>query len=293
MTAKGATGVELNRLIERVVKDFVASSTENAMRSAAGEKIWAEPLVGFSRGDDALYRRLQEDIGPFYWTPQEAFAQVFPATVVDAAELSVATWVLPQTLQSRHDNRRQRKYPAERWSRARLYGEQFNDLLREHLVAQLQAEGIAAVAPVLAPSWKWMTSERYGFASRWSERHTAYVSGLGTFGLCEGLITPVGKAVRLGSVVLRGQVQLTPRPYDGIHDWCLFYAGGAGACERCSERCPAEAVSAQGHDKNKCAAYLQKVTLPYSKAHYDVEIASCGLCQTAVPCEAGIPVPRR
>ena len=43
-------------------------------------------------------------------------------------------------------------------------------------------------------------SEKYGMASCWSERHAAFVSGLGTFGLCDGLITPVGKAMRCGSV---------------------------------------------------------------------------------------------
>jgi epoxyqueuosine reductase QueG len=32
---------------------------------------------------------------------------------------------------------------------------------------------------------------------RRSERHAAYAAGLGTFGLCDGLITSVGKAVRV------------------------------------------------------------------------------------------------
>jgi hypothetical protein len=56
-------------------------------------------------------------------------------------------------------------------------------------------------------------STQYGFASSWSERHTAHVCGLGTFGVSDGLITPVGKAVRVGSVIVRKRFKSTPRSY--------------------------------------------------------------------------------
>ena len=66
----------------------------------------------------------------------------------------------------------------------------------------------------------------YVFASLLSERHAAYAAGLGTFGLCDGLITPKGKAMRCGSVVARIQIAATPRPYEDHHAYCLFYAKG-------------------------------------------------------------------
>lgn len=46
--------------------------------------------------------------------------------------------------------------------------------------------------------WSTALSTQYGFASSWSERHTAHFCGLGTFGVSDGLITSVGKAVRVG-----------------------------------------------------------------------------------------------
>ena len=68
-------------------------------------------------------------------------------------------------------------------------------------------------------------------ASQWSERHAAYASGLGTFGLCDGLITPKGKAVRFASVVTRIKVPPTQRPYKDHHAYCLHYAKGiCGMC---------------------------------------------------------------
>ena len=46
-------------------------------------------------------------------------------------------------------------------------------------------------------------------------------SGLGTFGLCDGLITPVGKAVRIGSVIAKVRISSSPRPYNVHHAYCL------------------------------------------------------------------------
>jgi epoxyqueuosine reductase len=53
------------------------------------------------------------------------------------------------------------------------------------VVGALGEAGYPAVAPVLSPEWEWRESERHVFASNWSERHAAYASGLGTFGLCQ------------------------------------------------------------------------------------------------------------
>jgi epoxyqueuosine reductase QueG len=58
------------------------------------------------------------------------------------------------------------------------------------------------------------THKHYGYASSWSERHAAHAAGLGTFGLCDGLITPKGKAMRAGSVVAKIQVEPSIRFYN-------------------------------------------------------------------------------
>jgi len=54
-----------------------------------------------------------------------------------------------------------------------------------------------------------MESEGYTFASTWSERHAAHTFGIGTFGLCDGLITSRGKAMRCGSLVANIQIPST------------------------------------------------------------------------------------
>lgn len=128
--------------------------------------------------------------------------------------------------------------------------EDFNSALRKQVVEQLERFGVQAVAPQLSPHWKKEQSPLYVFSSRWSERHAAYAGGLGTFGLCDGLITPRGKAHRLGSVVTRVHINPTLRPYKSHREYCLYFFDGS--CMACARRCPVGAITEKGHDKKKC-----------------------------------------
>jgi epoxyqueuosine reductase len=280
--------VDLAKWIETVIHDFINYSPENTLQNRSNEKAWNDPLVGFSRGDDPLYEAYKHHVGPFHWTPWEIFIQTFPEIKASPQDLTVISWILPQTEATRADNRKQKIYPAERWARSRLFGEEANEKLRGHVVTVLQMKGYKAVAPVLSPQWERKISDLYGFASTWSERHVAYASGLGTFGLCDGLITDRGKAIRAGSVVAHIHIPPTPRPYHDHHAYCLFYA--QGACKKCVSRCPVGALSEAGHDKVKCCNHTHKGSHDYIKSHYGFEIDACGLCQTKVPCESRIPL---
>jgi epoxyqueuosine reductase QueG len=83
------------------------------------------------------------------------------------------------------------------WVYARWEGEKCNDGLRESLAALLKKAGEEAVAPGIDP--------RFGVIdkrSNWSERHAAYIAGLGTFGLGRSLITSQGCAGALAVSLL-------------------------------------------------------------------------------------------
>ncbi len=197
------------------------------------------------------------------------------------------SWILPQTEATKPDNRKETEWPAERWARARIFGEEVNNKLRRHVVAELNAQGIEAVAGIHSPLWPTQTSETYGYASTWSERHTAYACGLGTFGPCDGLITTKGKAMRAGSVIANLVIEPTRRPYTHHQEYCLFFT--QGTCGYCIPRCPVNAISDKGHDKITCRAYLKPRNTDFVKTHYGFDGHGCGLCQTGVPCESKIP----
>ncbi len=271
--------------IRREVSAFTKSSA-NTMKKWHDEPAWGDPLVGFSSGADPLYAFYQEDIGAFYRLPADFLAHKYPHQGFDPANITVISWILPQTEATKRDHRLETHFPSERWARSRIYGEAFNNQLRAHLVAVFHHEGIAAVAPLLSPLWASATSLKYGYASTWSERHAAYVAGLGTFGLSDGLITPVGKAMRAGSVVAYLALPPTKRPYTNHHAYCLFHM--KGTCGQCMERCPIGAITEAGHNKVLCRRYNQ-MTRHYVPRHYGFEGYGCGFCQTGVPCESGIP----
>lgn len=180
----------------------------------------------------------------------------------------------------RKANRQAKQYPSEEWARIRVYGEEFNVALRGHVVKSLEQAGYATVAPMLVPNWTIVKSERFSYASSWSERHAAHAAGLGTFGLCDGLITARGKAMRAGSVVAKILIEPTTRPYAHHRAYCLFFSDGS--CGECIDRCPVSAITEAGHDKEKCRQHLAR-SREYVKETYKFAGYGCGLCQVGVP----------
>jgi hypothetical protein len=271
--------------IVRMIKDYTKTQ-ENSMKKWDNEPAWGEPLVGFSNGTDPLYHFYKQDIGGFYKLPVEFLEKKHPDKKFKAEKLTIISWILPQTAKTKQDHRKETHFPSERWARSRIFGEEFNVKLRKYIETKLENLGIEAVAPMNSPLWRTEKSEKYAFASTWSERHAAYAAGLGTFGISDGLITPVGKAMRTGSVIANIYLEPDERPYEDHNAYCLFYM--KGTCLRCVERCPIGAISEEGHDKYTCQKYVS-MTSKYVPRHYGFDGYGCGFCQTGVPCESGIP----
>ena len=272
--------------IRGLIEDFI-ESPENTMENSVNDKVFGAPLVGFARGDDLIFEEFKKDIGNFYMTPLEAFEKVYPQSGARPDELTVISWILPHIKQTKMDNKKEKAYPSERWARGKKFGVLVNVKLQRHLIKTLEEAGYKAMAPCNPSYWSEQISEKYGYASTWSERHAAHAAGLGTFGLCDGLITPVGKAMRCGSLVAQISIPPTMRPYKGHTEYCLFLSGGT--CGMCMKRCPVGAITEKGHDKEICKTRCDGICTEYAKEHFKIDINVCGLCQTKVPCESGIP----
>ena len=253
------------------------------------EKIRAQIDCGFAAGSDPLFAFYQQDIGDFFWTPAEAFRKFYPDAQVTGQDLTVLSVVFASDHRTRELQRQQKKAPAFRWLYARNCFEKVAGEFCNHLIDQLQAAGIRAVAPDMSPEWGWRESAKYGLSCNWSQRHIAYTAGLGTFGLCDGMITRLGKAVRFTSLVLETQLPADPRPYQDYHYWCLFYR--RGNCPSCIKACPAGAITKEGHNKDLCRAYIEDFKSSYigSNALNADGPFGCGLCQGKVPCQTGVP----
>lgn len=280
---------ELRKFAVETVTKIVETSPENSLKGF-DEKSWDTPLVGFSAGKDPLFKLYKTMIGEFYWSPMEAMKLAYPDADFDENNISVVSWVLPQTEATLADQRLETELPASRWIHSRHYGEMFNELLRAEVRDIFRGQGIKAVAPAILTEFGYRQSDKFGICSNWSERHTAFAAGLGTFGLSDGFITERGKAVRIGSVVIDAYIEPDLRKYKTHTENCLHYS--TGKCSGCIKRCPVDAITDRGHDKQKCHDYIRGTTAPYAFQVLGAKQTPCGLCQAKVPCERRNPMSR-
>jgi len=281
--------------LEKVIKEYVADSSSNRLSSFNGDRIFDGPLIGFADGDDAIFQDYKTIIGDFHLTPRETLEKHLHDQGSKGSNqldnIGVISWVLPVSRETRLSLRRESLVPSMRWNHTRWQGQDFIFELSRHLVSLLENLEYQAIAPELANFFT-IKDLANGLASNWSQRHIAYAAGLGTFSLSDCFITPRGIALRCGSVVTNVALSPSSRVYENHLANCLFYRDGS--CRRCIERCPAGAISEQGHDKKRCREFLfvdQKAAIQElgREEGYIGRYLGCGLCQTKVPCEARIP----
>ena len=255
------------------IEAFLASSGKNIVEepetistelgSACPLRLFDPPLLGVAAAKDPLWQDLKrpEVVGPAHLAPEEWLP----------GARSVVSFFLPFSKRIRRANRIQETTATE-WLYGRYEGEMFVAALRVHLAGLLRAAGFQAVAPSSDPRFKVAD-----FKSNWSERHAAFIAGLGTFSLNRSLITRFGAAGRIGSVVTDAELRPTLRTYQDPMEFCL-------ACGACIPRCPCQAIDADGKDNPKCKAHLDRTLALYSPRY------GCGKCQTGVPCETRVPL---
>jgi epoxyqueuosine reductase len=284
---------DLNSLISREAGKFVRQSPLNRLAAFNGDPIFGAPLVGFAAGDDPLFTDYKHIIGRLHMTPREAMERYNKLSGVSAcpAAVSVIVWVLPFDSKVRRSVRAETVVTSKRYNHARHKGDKVIAGLSAHLAGVLRSHGHRAFSPELSPLFR--QYRRWGNArTNWSLRHAAYAAGLGTFSLNDALITPLGISHRLGSLLVDTGLTPTPRPYKDPFENCLYYR--EGTCGVCIKRCPSGAVSERGHDREKCGSYFRyeapRILGEQGRLkEYIGRSVGCGLCQTGVPCEAGIP----
>lgn len=279
--------------IIHIIEETVVQSPHNSF-AAMGmpqEPMWGTPIVGFARGDDPYFRHYKETIGEFYWLPKEVFRLGFDQEV-DDSQLTVISIGFPQTSKTKEDQKKADVMPCDRWLYTRGEWEHMIDQITGEIVSRLKESGAQAVSLDSIKEFSRHRSEAFGIASNWSHRHTAFVAGLGTFGLSDGLITEKGKAMRFTTIILKGSIEPTRRPYQDHHAYCGFYTNNQ--CGACMARCPVNAITRDGHDKEICSAYLQKIKNEIGPDYVKNSnyISGCGLCQSRVPCQDRIPIKR-
>ena len=270
---------ELLAYLQDGINAFVEGSSGNyiSMRgalspSSVGLKLFEPPLIGVAAANDPLFEEMLDEkaVGK---------QMLMPPDWLEGAQ-SVVSYFLPMSERVRQSNL-EGDLASTEWFHARIEGQMFIMRLGDQVARLLKAAGYDAVCPACHPSMKATFHDEnpsVAYHSNWSERHIAYICGLGTFSLTRGIITEKGAAGRLGSVVTTAALPVTERPYSGIDDYCI-------KCGACIDRCPVNAISLEtGKDNYACHNALLE-----SKKVYPGYVG-CGKCQVGVPCEYTRPV---
>ncbi|MDR1137433.1 MAG: 4Fe-4S binding protein [Synergistaceae bacterium] len=244
--------------------------------AVAGLRMFDAPIVGVASANDGYFTTFKQKsvIGEHFLTPAEWLQ----------GARSVISFFFPKTARVKDSCASPGKWPSAEWLHARIEGQMF---IRETMKAvknAIESEGYKAVVPSQDRRFfSVLTNAKdkfpeVTFSSSWSERHVAFVCGLGTFGLSKGLITKSGVAGRFGSVVTSLDISPTPREYNATYGWCSM-------CGACARNCPSDAISIEaGKNHFPCSAFLDETKKRYAPRY------GCGKCQVNVPCQDHPPM---
>lgn len=242
----------------------------------AGKRIFDAPIFGFCDANDKSFAILKEPevVGCHFRYPREWLPTA----------RTVISIFLPFSEAVKSSNQEQKIWPSMGWLIGRVEGHQLLQALLLHLQVSLKDAGFETVIPTMdqkffsiAEPTEELCGDPLSFTSNWSERHIAYLSGLGTFGLSKGLITEKGVAGRFGSLVTELNLEPNKHHYKLYNDYCI-------ECGACVKQCPVNAISVEkGKDHRLCSIFLDKTAEKFNPRY------GCGKCQVNVPCESGIP----
>lgn len=271
----------LNLLVEKSEWNYIKQE-EAILDSLVGVRLFAEPLVGCATVDDPLFIKLREPevIGPHVMLPEEWLT----------GAKSVISIFYPFTEAVRSSNRQQPWDTSPEWLHGRIEGQRFVEFAARQMIEFLQQNGYQAVVPAIDSRFRAVKVEPAAtddiwkgkrFTSNWSERHAAFICGLGTFGLSKGLITAKGIAGRFSSIITDALLEPTARPYTDIYEYCI-------RCGACVRNCPVQAITLErGKDHTVCGPYVMETGERYAPRY------GCGKCQVDVPCEFRNPSAKR
>ncbi len=248
--------------LKEAIGNLVAEYVMNYQEEKGIPKLWRTPLVGFADAYDPYIQNLKNIVSDRHKLPQDFMEN--PKVVI--------TYFIPFTKELAGTNVNVEENKAsEEWGSAYNITNKMIGELNEYLAAELVKMGYRAHVT------EGVTMYYDILKSNWSQRHLAYASGLGTFGINNLLITKEGCCGRYGSIV--ADIPVEPE-YALKEENCLYKS--KGLCKKCVENCFSGALTVDGFDRVKCKEACSK-----NAERVDAEV--CGKCATNIPCAFTAP----
>ena len=237
------------------IAGWIVEFSERYCAELGVEPIWREPLVGFADAESPLFPELKVIAHPAHKVPQDYLP--------DAK--TVVSYFMPFK-KGITDRNSEGDRPTVEWAEAYKLTNAMAKELSRHIADRIIQKGYRAVPP---EDFTQVIDVTY---SCWSQRHVARIAGLGNFGMNCMLITDSGCGGRFFSVV-------TDMPCDhdapDMRERCLYKIDGS--CGACMRACPAEAISGEGFDRDRCEDRCNSNEPVYT-------VTVCGKCLSGMPC---------
>jgi epoxyqueuosine reductase QueG len=254
-------GVFMNEKVDFLIRSYI---NEFSNREDVHTR-WKDAIVRFADANDSLFYNLRSAVSSTHAMPKD---------FLDEAE-TVIVYFIPFTDEINKSNIKGREC-SEEWARAYVESNKLMQELNQYLADELEDSGYKSYA--IPGTYNFDTDK---LISDWSQRHVAYIAGLGSFGLNNMMITEKGCCGRIGSIVTSLKLEPSNRLNE---EYCLYKKNGK--CKACVRRCVNNALKVDEFVRNNC----YDICLENDKKYSYLGLCDiCGKCTVGVPCSTKIP----
>lgn len=254
--------------MENKIKQFISFYVNEYSKKNVTLTKWKEPLVAFAAADNPMFLSLKNIINATH---------LLPSDLLKTAQTVICYFVPFQ--ENVANSNLDGKLSSKEWAIAYI---ETNKLISEiNLYLKLELEKLGFEASACPGS---LNFDKEKLISDWSLRHVAYITGLGTFGLNNMLITQGGCCGRIGSIVT--SLKIDPTKVKDIEN-CLYKFNGS--CKLCIKACVNDALTVEKFDRKRCFEMCMK----NEKLNENIGFCNvCGKCLVGLPCSFTNPTKR-
>jgi epoxyqueuosine reductase QueG len=247
------------------VEDFIQAYVASYRLHIHVDTNWGDPIVAFADAQDPLFQKLKEIVDPAHLLPTDLLA--------DAK--TVISYFVPFTKETVSSNSKG-KGASKQWAKSYTETNKMITNLNVALSDILKKYGFKAATTMPTHNF-----DEAKLVSCWSQKHVAYVAGLGKFGLHHMIITEKGCCGRLCSIITNAKFEPTQR---STTEFCMYKLDGS--CGVCIKKCALKALKVDRLDKQEC----YKECLRNAKTYVALGLADvCGKCAAEIPCSLTNP----
>lgn len=198
---------------------------------------YREPVIGFASAHDELYTKASDIIG---------YDVLQPIDLLPEAQ-TVVSFFVPFDVSPVKYARYREEMSNREWSLAYYELNLLIGKIMDQVITALAEMGVKAVSEPVTENY-----DHVQLTTKWPHKTSAYIAGIGTFGINRIIITPMGCAGRLGTIVFSEKIAATPRP---DQENCLYKR--EGKCGVCVKKCPVQALRYNSFNRFACVVRYQ------------------------------------